>query len=103
MFIFWQEKVQDLISTQNEADSHDILNDPLDKVFGVDTKGRVRGISMIVSRTQIVSSAPALEKLAAKDKNCIDQSNEIKDLKDQVQCIFDQLGGIKQIIEIKIS
>lgn len=92
-----------MLSRQNEVDSHDLLNDPLAQVFGVDTKGRVRGVGNAVSRTQIVLSAPALEKLAAKDKKTTEQSNEIKDLKDQVKCIFEQLGGIKQMIEVKIN
>ena len=65
------------------------------KVFGVDTKGRVRGVSNVVSRTQIVLSSLALEKLAAKHKKTNEQSNEIKDSKDQVKCIFEELGGIK--------
>lgn len=101
MFIIWQKRIQELLSSQ-EVGSYDILNDPLTKVFGVDMRGRVRGVGNNVSRTQIVSSAPALEKLSAKEKNVNEQTSEIKDLKDQVMHPISELGSIKQLIEVTI-
>eukprot|EP00268_Persea_americana_P064017 TRINITY_DN8376_c0_g1_i1.p1 TRINITY_DN8376_c0_g1~~TRINITY_DN8376_c0_g1_i1.p1 ORF type:complete len:172 (-),score=23.41 TRINITY_DN8376_c0_g1_i1:365-880(-) len=64
--------------------------------------GRVRGVRNNVSRTQIVSSTPALEKLAAKEKNVKEQSGEIKDLKDEVKHLRSERGGIKQLIELRL-
>eukprot|EP00268_Persea_americana_P064018 TRINITY_DN8376_c0_g1_i10.p1 TRINITY_DN8376_c0_g1~~TRINITY_DN8376_c0_g1_i10.p1 ORF type:complete len:317 (-),score=43.86 TRINITY_DN8376_c0_g1_i10:199-1149(-) len=95
------ERIQELLSSQ-EVVSYDILNDPLTKVFGVDTRGRVQGVGNNVSRTQIVSSTPALEKLAAKEKNVKEQSGEIKDLKDEVKHLRSERGGIKQLIELRL-
>lgn len=109
MFIIWQERVKELLSSQNEIDSHDILKDPSTQVFGVDTRGRVRGVGNVVSRTQILGSSTALEKLATKEKKVTEESTSIKNLEDQVDYItsvqkklFEELGAIKQMIKVKI-
>lgn len=41
--IIWQESVKELLSSQNEVNSHDILNDPLTQGFDVNTRGCVQG------------------------------------------------------------
>lgn len=109
MFIIWQEEVNELLSSQDEVDSHDILKDPLTQVFGVDTRGHVRGVGNVISGTQIVGSSTALEKLATKEKKVLEESTSIKNLEDQVNYVtsvhkklFEELGAIKQMIEVKI-
>lgn len=77
MFIIWQEGLNELLSSQDEVDSHDILKDPLTQVFGVDTRGHVRGIGNVISGTQIVGSSTALEKLATKEKKVTKESIRI--------------------------
>lgn len=102
------ERVKELLSNQDEVDSHDILNDPLAQVFGVDTKGRVRGVGTVVFWSQVIGSIPTVEKLALKEKKIIEQSSSIKNLESQVSHILEEqknmsqeLGGIKQMIEVK--
>ena len=109
MFIIWQEGVKELLSSQDEVDSHDILKDPSTEVFGVDTRDRFRGVVHVVSRTQIVGSSTALEKLATKEKKITEESTTIKNLEDKVDHVtsvqkklFEELGAIKQMIEVKI-
>ena len=77
------------------------------KVFGIDKRGRVRGVGNIVSRSQIISSLPALEKLAMKDKEVTKQSSMGKNLQTQVDCIrveqkglMEEFKGLKQLIEV---
>lgn len=77
------------------------------KVFGIDKRGRVRGVGNIVSRSQIISSSPALEKLAMKDKEVTEQSSMVKNLESQVDCIrveqkslMEEFKGLKQLIEV---
>eukprot|EP00268_Persea_americana_P006826 TRINITY_DN12468_c0_g1_i10.p1 TRINITY_DN12468_c0_g1~~TRINITY_DN12468_c0_g1_i10.p1 ORF type:complete len:107 (+),score=13.43 TRINITY_DN12468_c0_g1_i10:57-377(+) len=84
------ERVKELLSNQDEVDSHDILNDPLTQVFGVDTKGRVRGVGTVVSRSQVIGSIPTVEKLALKEKKIIEQSSSIKNLESQVGHILEE-------------
>ena len=77
------------------------------KVFGIDKRGRVRGVGNIVSRSQIISSLPALEKLAMKDKEVTEQSSMVKNLESQVDCIrveqkglMEEFKSLKQLIEV---
>ncbi|XXG72113.1 hypothetical protein AAC387_Pa07g1276 [Persea americana] len=91
------ERVKELLSSQDEVNSHDILNDPLTQVFGVDTRGRVRGVGN-VSRTQILGSSTTLEKLAVEERKVIEQSTSIKNLESRVDYLIEEIGGIKQLI-----
>lgn len=77
------------------------------KVFGIDKRGRVRGVGNIVSRSQIISSSPALEKLAMKDKEVTKQSSMVKNLESQVDCmraeqkgLMEEFKCLKQLIEV---
>eukprot|EP00268_Persea_americana_P018134 TRINITY_DN18956_c1_g1_i3.p1 TRINITY_DN18956_c1_g1~~TRINITY_DN18956_c1_g1_i3.p1 ORF type:complete len:140 (+),score=23.96 TRINITY_DN18956_c1_g1_i3:709-1128(+) len=74
-----QERVKELLSSQDGVNLHDILNDPLTQVFGVDTRGHVRGVGN-VSSTQIVGSSSALEKLAINVRKVTEQSTSTKNL-----------------------
>ncbi|RWR97595.1 hypothetical protein CKAN_02703800 [Cinnamomum micranthum f. kanehirae] len=100
------ERVNDLLSSQDEVDSHDILKDPLTQGFGVDTRGCVRGVVNVISGTQIEGSSTALEKLATKENKVSKELTSIKNLEDQVNYVtsvqkklFEELGAIKQMIE----
>ena len=99
--ITWQERLKDLLSKQGEVNPHDILNDPLTQVFGVDKRGRVRGVGN-VSRTQIVGSSPALEMLALNDMKVTDESTSIKKLESQMENLIEEVGGLRQLI-IKVN
>ena len=99
--ITWQEKLKELLSKQGEVNPYDILNDPLTQVFGVDKRGRVRGVGN-VSRTQIVGSSPALEMLALNEMKVTNQSTSIKKLESQMENLIDEVGGLRQLI-VKVS
>lgn len=94
-----QEKVKEIISSQSEVNSQNILNDPLAQVFGLDTRGRVRGIGN-VCRTQIIGSLTTIEKLNLNEKKYADQSTSIKNLETQVQFLIGEIGGLRDLIQV---
>ncbi|KAF9594297.1 hypothetical protein IFM89_029438, partial [Coptis chinensis] len=56
-------RINAIIEVDPSSVDLDLDNDPVAQVFGLDKYGRVRGMSAGITKTSLVSSAPAKEKL----------------------------------------
>lgn len=69
------------------------------QVFGVDKRGRVRGVGN-VCRSQVTGSSTALENLTSNEQRLSNQSPSIINLESRVEYLMEEVNVIKKSIKV---